>query len=167
MIRVGQGFDVHAFEASDEKVSSVTANGVTLGGVRIPFGKSLKAHSDGDVLVHALCDALLGAAALGDIGRHFPDHDLRYQDISSLELLATVKTMLEAAGWQFGNADMTIIAEAPKIAPYAEAMIDQLATVMACQREQLNIKATSSEKLGFTGRGEGIACQAVALLYNE
>ena len=162
MIRVGQGFDVHAFEEGNDQTPFVT-----LGGVRIPFHKSLKAHSDGDVLVHALCDALLGAAALGDIGRHFPDHDPRYQDISSLELLAAVMTMLETADWRFGNADMTIIAEAPKIAPHAEAMIDQLTGVMACQREQLNIKATTSEKLGFTGRGEGVACQAIVSLYAE
>ena len=162
MIRVGQGFDVHAFETSDDE-----APWITLGGVNIPFDKSLKAHSDGDVLVHALCDALLGAAALGDIGRHFPDRDPRYQDISSLELLATVMTMLEAAGWQLGNADMTIIAEAPKIAPHAEAMIDQLTRIMACRREQLNIKASTSEKLGFTGRGEGVACQAIVLLYDQ
>jgi 2-C-methyl-D-erythritol 2,4-cyclodiphosphate synthase len=161
MIQVGQGFDVHAFEECNERAPCVT-----LGGVKIPFDKSLKAHSDGDVLVHALCDALLGAAALGDIGRHFPDHDPRYQDISSLDLLATVMTMLKAEDWQFGNADMTIIAEAPKIAPHAEAMIDQLTRVMACQREQLNIKATTSEKLGFTGRGEGLACQAIVLLHN-
>lgn len=155
MIRIGQGFDVHGFEEGSV---------VVLGGVNIPFDKGLKAHSDGDVLIHALCDALLGAAALGDIGRHFPDHDPRYQDVSSLELLREVMTMLVADNWRLGNADITVIAEAPKITPHVDAMVNQLIQVMVCQREQLNIKATTTEKLGFTGRGEGIACQAVVLI---
>lgn len=160
MIRVGQGFDVHAFEASDVKGGGA----VTLGGVKIPFQKRLMAHSDGDVLIHALCDALLGAAALGDIGRHFPDTDPRYHQISSVKLLHEVMAMLEAKGWCFGNGDMTIIAEAPKIAPYVEAMVSILSEAIGCQQGQLNIKATTTEKLGFTGRGDGIACQAIVLL---
>lgn len=165
MIRVGQGYDVHAFEEGNTKaVGGVIPGGIILGGVSIPFDKSLKAHSDGDVLIHALCDALLGAAALGDIGRHFPDNDARYHNISSLQLLRDVMAMLEAEGWLFGNSDMTIIAEAPKIAPHVAAMIDTLSETMGCQPGQLNIKATTSEKLGFTGRGEGIACQAIVLL---
>lgn len=165
MIRVGQGYDVHAFEEGNTKAAGgVIPGGIILGGVSIPFDKSLKAHSDGDVLIHALCDALLGAAALGDIGRHFPDNDARYHNISSLQLLRDVMVMLEAEGWLFGNSDMTIVAEAPKIAPHVAAMIDTLSEAMGCQPEQLNIKATTSEKLGFTGRGEGIACQAIVLL---
>lgn len=178
MIRVGQGYDVHAFEEGDVKAvagmtsggvtpGGKTSSGVTLGGVSIPFDKSLKAHSDGDVLIHALCDALLGAAALGDIGRHFPDTDPRYQNISSVKLLREVMTMLEAEGWQFGNGDMTIIAEAPKITPHVTAMINTLSEAIGCQQGQLNIKATTTEKLGFAGRGEGIACQAIVLLEGD
>tara|TARA_R110000787_G_scaffold81405_1_gene176528 strand:+ start:28969 stop:29454 length:486 start_codon:yes stop_codon:yes gene_type:complete len=155
MMRVGQGFDVHAFEPG---------SGVVLGGVHIPFDKALKAHSDGDVLIHALCDALLGAVALGDIGRHFPDSDPRYRGISSVELLQAVMRLLAARQWSFVNADMTVIAEAPKIAPHVPAMVNRLAAAIPCQPEQLNIKATTSEGLGFTGRGEGIACQAVVLI---
>ncbi len=168
MIRVGQGYDVHAFELGEVQANSgVTPGGVTLGGVKIPFHQTLNAHSDGDVLVHALCDALLGAAALGDIGRHFPDTEPRYHNISSLELLRQTMAMIEARGWYFGNGDITVIAEAPKIAPHAEAMVTELSKTMACQREQLNIKATTSEQLGFTGRGEGIACQAIVLLHSD
>ncbi len=155
MMRVGQGFDVHAFEPG---------SGVVLGGVHILFDKALKAHSDGDVLIHALCDALLGAAALGDIGRHFPDSDPRYRGISSVELLQAVMCLLAARQWSFVNADMTVIAEAPKIAPHVSAMVNRLAAAIPCQPEQLNIKATTSEGLGFIGRGEGIACQAVVLI---
>lgn len=155
MMRVGQGFDVHAFEAG---------SGIVLGGVHVPFDKALKAHSDGDVLIHALCDALLGAAALGDIGRHFPDSDPHYRGISSVELLQAVMRLLAARQWSFVNADMTVIAEAPKIAPHVQAMVNRLAAAIRCRPEQLNIKATTSEGLGFTGRGEGIACQAVVLI---
>ena len=160
MIRVGQGYDVHAFAEGQAEAGG----GVTLGGIKIPFHKKLQAHSDGDVLVHALCDALLGAGALGDIGRHFPDSDPQYENIDSLEILREVMAMLRAHHWQFGNGDMTIIAEAPKIVSHAQPMIDRLSTVMDCQREQINIKATTSEQLGFTGRGEGIACQAIVLI---
>ncbi len=160
MMRIGQGFDVHAFEDG--------TGGLILGGVTIPFHKTLKAHSDGDVLVHALCDALLGAAGLGDIGRHFPDNDPQYLKISSLKLLGAVMTMLRADGWALGNADITVIAQAPKIAPYAQKMTDKLAEAIGCQAQQFNIKATTSEHLGFTGRGEGIACQAITLIeYGE
>lgn len=155
MMRVGQGFDVHAFEAG---------SGIVLGGVHVPFDRALKAHSDGDVLIHALCDALLGAAALGDIGRHFPDSDPHYRGISSVELLQAVMRLLAARQWSFVNADMTVIAEAPKIAPHVQAMVNRLAAAIPCQPGQLNIKATTSEGLGFTGRGEGIACQAVVLI---
>lgn len=157
MIRVGQGFDVHAFTAGDS---------IVLGGVTIPFQHGLKAHSDGDVLVHALCDALLGAVALGDIGQHFPDTDPQYRQISSLKLLAQVMRLLKIHGWQLVNADLTVIAQAPKIRPHADAMIRQLVEVMACQSEQINIKASTTESLGFAGRGEGIACQAVVLVHD-
>ena len=155
MIRVGQGYDVHAFEAG---------NGLVLGGVSIPFGQSLKAHSDGDVLIHALCDALLGASGMGDIGRHFPDHDPRYRDISSLKLLEHVMALLVAENWQLLNGDMTIIAQAPKMAAFIPAMIDTIASALGCQSTQLNIKATTTEQLGYIGRGEGIACQASVLI---
>lgn len=153
--RIGHGFDVHAFMPGDHLV---------IGGVRIPFDRAFKAHSDGDVLIHALCDALLGAAALGDIGQHFPDTDTAYRGIDSTRLLAEVQQKITAAGWQLVNADMTVIAQAPKLAPHIPAMRERLATVLAVDVAQLNIKATTSERLGFTGRGEGIAAEAVALL---
>lgn len=165
MIRVGQGYDVHAFAGEEAGgTAGSTESYVTLGGVRIPHCRPLVAHSDGDVLVHALCDALLGAAALGDIGRLFPDHDSRYRGISSLLLLENVIAKLESAGWILLNADMTVIAQKPKIAPHAQAMVKRLAGTIACRPEQLSIKATTSEGLGAMGRGEGIAVQAVALI---
>lgn len=158
MIRTGTGFDVHAFEEGQ---------GLVLGGIHIPFDRSLKAHSDGDVLVHALCDALLGAAALGDIGRHFPDHEPRYHNVSSLKLLQEVMRLLAADHWQLANADITLIAEAPNISSYIDAMIECLAELMNCSPGQLNIKATTTETLGFVGRGEGIACQANVLIQKD
>ena len=164
MIRVGQGFDVHAF---DELASSSGAEyeaSIVLGGVTIPFSRSLLAHSDGDVLLHALCDALLGAAGLGDIGRHFPDTDSRYKNISSRHLLREVMALLTKNKWQLGNADLTIIAQAPRMAPHRAAMVENIASDLACRCEQVNVKATTTETLGFTGRGEGVACLATVLL---
>ncbi len=164
MIRVGQGFDVHAF---DDRVSNSGGDldvSIVLGGVTIPFSRSLLAHSDGDVLLHALCDALLGAAGLGDIGRHFPDTDLRYKNISSRHLLREVMALLKQKGWQLGNADLTIIAQAPRMAPHRAAMVENITADLACCCEQVNVKATTTETLGFTGRGEGIACMATVLI---
>lgn len=155
MIRVGQGFDVHAFTEGDF---------IVLGGVIIPHEKSFKAHSDGDVLIHALCDALLGAAGLGDIGRHFPDTDAAYANIDSRKLLRHVMELLKELGWTLGNADMTIIAQAPKMAPHIESMQANLAADMGVGINQVNVKATTTEHLGFEGREEGIACSAVVLI---
>lgn len=163
MIRVGQGFDVHAFEQASLE-GHESAKAIVLGGVSIPFNRGLIAHSDGDVLLHALCDALLGAAGLGDIGRHFPDTDSRYHNISSRHLLREVMVLLVNEGWQLGNADLTIIAQAPRMAPHAPMMVDNMAEDMACRREQVNVKATTTETLGFAGRGEGIACIASVLI---
>lgn len=154
-MRIGQGYDVHRFGAGDSLI---------LGGVRIPYHRGFIAHSDGDVLIHALCDALLGAATLGDIGRHFPDTGPRYKGIDSRELLRHVCRLVVEKGWQLGNADMTIVAQAPKMAPHIPAMIANLAGDLGCEKDQLNIKATTTENLGFTGREEGVACYAVALL---
>lgn len=156
MIRVGQGFDVHRLEAGD---------GLVLGGVRIDCPYRVVAHSDGDVLIHALCDALLGAAGLGDIGRHFPDTDPRYRGADSRLFLREVARQLAAGGWRLGNADLTLIAEVPKIAQHAAEMRALLAQDLGVEASALNIKATTSEGLGFTGRREGIAAQAVVLLH--
>jgi len=155
MIRVGQGFDVHAFTEGDF---------IVLGGVIIPHGKSFKAHSDGDVLIHALCDALLGAAGLGDIGRHFPDTDAAYANIDSRKLLRHVMELLKELGWTLSNSDMTIIAQAPKMAPHIESMQANLAADMGVSINQVNVKATTTEHLGFEGREEGIACSATVLI---
>ncbi len=153
--RIGHGFDVHAFMPGDHLV---------LGGIKIPFERAFKAHSDGDVLIHALCDALLGAAALGDIGQHFPDTDPAYRGIDSCVLLSRVERLLQAEHWQVGNLDLTIIAQAPRMAAHIPAMRARLADVLAISLSQINIKATTTEQLGFTGRGEGIAVEAVALI---
>lgn len=153
--RIGHGYDVHAFTTGDHLV---------LGGVRIPHDKAFKAHSDGDVLIHALCDALLGAAALGDIGRHFPDSDPRYRGIDSRLLLREVVGLLERQGWRVGNVDATLVAQAPKLAPHIEAMRAHLASDLGVAIGQVNVKATTTEQLGFAGREEGIAAHAVALL---
>ena len=154
-MRIGSGFDVHAFSAGDA---------VTLGGVRIAHSHGLLAHSDGDVLIHALCDALLGALALGDIGVHFPPDDLRWKDADSTVLLAQCMLLVRGKGVELGNADMTVVCEAPKINPHVPTMRARLAAVMQVDIDRLSVKATTTEKLGFTGRGEGIAAQAVVLL---
>ncbi len=154
-MRVGQGYDAHRFSEGDH---------VVLGGVTIPFEHGLAAHSDGDVLLHAICDALLGAAALGDIGRHFPDSDPAYAGASSRRLLARVAELLHAAGWRIVNIDATVIAERPKIAPHVEAMRAHVAADTGLAVAAVNIKGTTTEKMGFTGRGEGIAATAVCLL---
>jgi 2-C-methyl-D-erythritol 2,4-cyclodiphosphate synthase len=154
-MRIGSGFDVHAFTVGDA---------VVLGGVRIAHSRGLLAHSDGDVLIHALCDALLGALALGDIGVHFPPDDLRWKDADSTVLLAQCMALVRAEGYELGNADMTVICEAPKINPHVPAMRERLADVLQVGIGRLSVKATTTEKLGFTGRGEGIAAQALVLL---
>jgi|TARA_B110000503_G_scaffold78681_1_gene120966 2-C-methyl-D-erythritol 2,4-cyclodiphosphate synthase len=154
-MRIGQGYDVHAFEKGDH---------IVIGGVRIPFKYGLMAHSDGDVLIHSLCDALLGAAALGDIGRHFPDTDPRYFGINSRELLRVAVTLVHDKGYCVSNADITVVAEAPKIAPHINEMVNNLASDLGCDVDQINVKATTTESLGFEGRGEGIACHAIVLL---
>lgn len=154
-MRIGQGFDVHAFQPGGRLV---------LGGVDIPHSHSLKAHSDGDVVVHALCDALLGAAALGDIGRHFPDSDSAYQGIDSRELLRRVYASLQSEGYRVVNADLTIVAQAPRLAPHVEAMCINIASDLQVESAAINVKATTTEHLGFTGREEGIAAFAVVLI---
>lgn len=154
-MRIGHGYDVHAFGQGDALI---------LGGVEIPFNRAFIAHSDGDVLIHALIDALLGALALGDIGEHFPDTDGAYKDISSRHLLAMVVSLMRERGYQLGNADITLAAERPKMAPHIESMRLNLSADLGCSMDQINIKATTTEKLGFVGREEGIACHAVVLL---
>ncbi|MFH1044435.1 MAG: 2-C-methyl-D-erythritol 2,4-cyclodiphosphate synthase [Pseudomonadota bacterium] len=154
-MRIGQGFDVHAL---------VSGRKLILGGVDIPNEKGLDGHSDADVLLHALCDALLGAAALGDIGRHFPDTDARYKNADSRILLREVSRLVQEAGYRIVNIDATIIAQAPKIAPHICAMVNNIAADLDLSRGQVNVKATTTEGLGYTGRGEGIAAEAVVLL---
>lgn len=155
MMRIGSGFDVHAFG---------DGNHVILGGVRIAHDRGLLAHSDGDVLIHALCDALLGALALGDIGVHFPPSDPRWNDADSTLLLAQCMAMVRDRGFDLANLDATLICEFPKINPHVTAMRARLADVMQCDIARISVKATTTETLGFTGRGEGIAAQAVVLL---
>ena len=154
-MRIGHGYDVHAFGEGTS---------ITIGGVEIPYKHSLVAHSDGDVLIHALMDAIVGAMAIGDIGHHFPDTDPKYKDCSSRELLKHIYKTMVAKGYEIGNVDITLVAEAPKMAPHLPVMIDHLSQDLQCSARQLNIKATTTEKLGFVGRGEGIACYAVVLL---
>ena len=154
-LRIGHGYDVHRFGEGDF---------VTLGGVQIPHRFGLLAHSDGDVLLHALSDALLGAAALGDIGRHFPDTDPTFKGADSRVLLRHVLALVKAKGWQVGNVDATIVAQAPKMAPHIEAMRALIAADLEVELDQVNVKATTTERLGFTGREDGIAVHAVALL---
>lgn len=154
-LRIGHGYDVHAFTEGDHLV---------LGGVRIPHDKSFKAHSDGDVLIHAVCDALLGAVALGDIGHHFPDTDEQYRGIDSRQLLRKMAALLQQQGWRVHNIDSTIIAQAPKLAPYIETMRTHLATDLNIEPGQINIKATTTEHLGHIGRKEGIAAHVVVLV---
>ena len=154
-LRIGQGIDAHRFEAGRPLV---------LGGVRIEHDQGLAAHSDGDVVIHALCDALLGAAALGDIGRHFPDRDPQYAGIDSRILLRRVIDKLGRRGLSLHNADLTVVAQRPRLAPYVETMAKVLAEDLRCTVGQVNLKATTTETMGFTGRGEGIAAFAVILL---
>lgn len=154
-LRIGQGFDVHAFTDGDH---------VMLGGVRIPYARGLLAHSDGDVLLHAISDALLGALALGDIGHFFPDTDPQWKGADSRALLREVYRHIREAGYALINIDSTIIAQAPKMAPHIERMRETLAADLDITVAQIGIKATTTERLGFTGRGEGIACQAICLL---
>tara|TARA_R100000005_G_scaffold42963_1_gene20320 strand:- start:10949 stop:11431 length:483 start_codon:yes stop_codon:yes gene_type:complete len=154
-MRIGHGFDVHRFGPGDA---------VVLGGVTIPHTHGLVAHSDGDVLIHALCDALLGAVGAGDIGRHFPDNDPAFAAIDSRILLRRVVEQVFAEGWQLVNADTTLVAEAPRMSAYISAMQANLAADLRVTVGQVNVKATTTEKLGFTGRGEGIAAHAVVLL---
>ena len=155
MMRIGHGYDVHAFTEGEH---------IVLGGVRIPHTHAFAAHSDGDVLIHALCDALLGAVALGDIGRHFPDSSAEFKNIDSRILLRRAVSLLQERGYALGNADMTIIAQAPKLSPHIESMRANLADDLQAEVGQVNVKATTTEKLGFTGRMEGIAAHAVVLL---
>lgn len=154
-MRIGHGYDVHKFGAGDHLV---------LGGESIPFDYGFIAHSDGDVLLHAVCDALLGACALGDIGQHFPDTDPKYKGINSRELLSHVYQLVREQGFQVTNLDCTIVAQAPKMAPHIPAMRSNLAADLEATVGQINVKATTTEKLGFCGRGEGIAVYAVVLL---
>ncbi|MCG6573863.1 2-C-methyl-D-erythritol 2,4-cyclodiphosphate synthase [Pseudomonas sp. AF32] len=154
-MRIGHGYDVHRFTEGDF---------ITLGGVRIAHGFGLLAHSDGDVLLHALSDALLGAAALGDIGKHFPDTDPQFKGADSRMLLRHVVSLIHAKGWKVGNVDNTIVAQAPKMAPHIEAMRRMIAEDLQVELDQVNVKATTTEKLGFVGREEGIAVHSVALL---
>lgn len=157
-IRIGQGIDVHAFGPGDH---------LMLGGIRVPHDRGVEAHSDGDVVIHALCDAMLGALALGDIGRHFPPSDPQWKDADSRAFLRHCNGLLGERGWRVGNADITVICERPKVGPHAEAMRAQLADDLGIDNGDIGIKATTSEKLGFTGRGEGIAAQAVVLLVSR
>ena len=156
-MRIGHGYDVHCFTEGDS---------VTLGGVKIPYEKSFLAHSDGDVLIHALCDALLGAADLGDIGKHFPDTDAQYKNVDSRKLLRHVFMLLKKEGLQLVNADMTIVAQAPKLAPHISDMKTNIAADLGVTESQVNVKATTTERLGFVGREEGVAAHAVVLVEN-
>lgn len=154
-MRIGHGYDVHAFMEGDF---------IVLGGVKIPHTHAFKAHSDGDVLIHAICDALLGACALGDIGKHFPDTASEYKNIDSRILLRHVFSLVQDKGYKLGNLDGTIIAQAPKMAPHINAMRENLAADLHCSIEHINVKATTTERLGFEGRKEGISAHAVVLL---
>ncbi|HVJ37164.1 MAG TPA: 2-C-methyl-D-erythritol 2,4-cyclodiphosphate synthase [Stenotrophomonas sp.] len=154
-LRIGQGYDVHAFGEGDH---------VMLGGVRVAHTQGVLAHSDGDVILHALCDAMLGALALGDIGQHFPPSDARWKGADSSRFVAHCEQLLRELGWQVGNADVTVVCERPKVGPHALAMRERIAALLGVAVDQVSVKATTSETLGFTGRGEGIAAQAVVLL---
>jgi len=158
MMRIGHGYDVHAFGDGDH---------VVLGGVRIDCDQGLVAHSDGDVVIHALCDALLGAAGLGDIGRHFPDTDERFSGADSRDLLRAVVSQLQTGGWSVGNVDLTVIAQTPRLSEHVAAMQGNLAQDLGVGQDCVNVKATTTERLGFVGREEGIASHAVALLTSE
>lgn len=155
MIRVGSGFDVHAL---------VEGRPLVIGGVTIPFDRGLLGHSDADVLLHALADAILGALALGDLGTHFPDTDARWKGANSRDLLRHVRALAAAQGYWIGNVDVTVIAQVPKLAPYVRSMRENIAADLGCEIDQVSVKATTTEHLGFTGRGEGIAALATVLL---
>ena len=157
-VRIGQGFDVHAFTEGDF---------VTLGGVQIPHHRGVLAHSDGDVMLHALCDALLGAAALGDIGMHFPDTDSRWRGADSRAFVRHVCELLRKQHFKILNVDVTVLAEAPRLGKHREAMRNNIAQDLGLDVARVNIKATTTEKLGFIGRGEGLACQAIALIEKQ
>lgn len=158
MIRVGQGFDVHQLVEGRECI---------IGGVKIPYEKGLLGHSDADVLLHAISDAILGALALGDIGKHFPDTDEAFKDADSLKLLERVWELAKERGYRLGNIDSTIIAQRPKMAPYIPDMVRVIAGALEAEVDQVNVKATTTEQLGFTGRGEGIAAQSVVCLIQD
>jgi len=154
-LRIGHGFDVHAFGEGDH---------LMLGGVRVPHGRGVVAHSDGDVVIHALCDAILGALALGDIGRHFPPSDPQWQGADSRVFLRHCHELARGHGWSLGNADITVICERPRIGPFVEAIRIALAVELGVDVDAISVKATTTEQLGYTGRGEGIAAHAVCLL---
>ena len=154
--RIGHGYDVHRL---------VPERALILGGVTIPFEKGLLGHSDADVLLHAICDALLGAMGLGDIGKHFPDNDPAFKDIDSRILLLRTAELIREKGWQIGNIDATVVAQAPRLSPYIEKMKENIATVLDLPQNTINVKATTEEQLGFTGEGLGIAAHAVCLLF--
>lgn len=158
MIRVGQGFDVHQL---------VEGRPCIIGGVTIPYEKGLLGHSDADVLLHTVSDAVLGALALGDIGKHFPDTDPAYKDADSVKLMEHVWNLAKERGYKLGNVDCTIIAQQPKMLPYIPQMVDNIARILEADAAQVNVKATTTEKLGFAGRGEGIAAQAVVCLIRD
>jgi 2-C-methyl-D-erythritol 2,4-cyclodiphosphate synthase len=157
-IRIGHGYDVHKL---------VEGRKLILGGVEIPYERGLLGHSDADVLVHAIMDALFGAAAMGDIGRAFPDNDPAYEGIDSMILLSRTREMLEERGWQVGNVDATVIAQRPKLMTYIPEMTRRIAQVLQVEVDQVNVKATTEEKLGFTGRGEGISAHSVAIIIRK
>ncbi len=154
-MRIGTGYDVHKLTEGRKLI---------LGGVEIPYEKGLLGHSDADVLIHAVMDAILGAAALGDIGKHFPDTDPAFEGISSVVLLKNVSRIITDAGYRIGNIDATVIAQAPRLAPHIEKMRENIAEALACETDRVSVKATTEEHLGFTGRKEGISAQAVCLL---
>lgn len=155
-VRIGHGYDVHRF--------SKQGNHIVLGGVQISHHRGLEAHSDGDVVVHAICDGLLGAIAAGDIGRHFPDTDAQYENIDSCVLLKKVYQMVKQSGYQLANLDVSVIAQAPVLSPYIQSMCDRLSQVLGVSQALVNVKATTTEKLGYIGREEGIAAHAVVLI---
>lgn len=155
-MRIGQGFDAHAFDDEGDHVM--------LGGVRVPYQRGVKAHSDGDVAIHALCDAIFGALALGDIGQHFPPSDARWCNADSRQFLRHAARLMAQHGYALGNADITVICETPKVGPHVQAMRECLAADLACAIDRISVKATTTEKLGFSGRGEGLAAQACVLL---
>ncbi len=158
MFKIGQSIDIHQFEKGRKLI---------LGGVNIPYDKGLKGHSDADVLIHAIAESIIGALGLGDIGKHFPDTDPKYKDVCSLILLKKVYALLDEHGYQIGNVDSIILAEEPKMVGYVDKMKENIANILHCNINQINIKATRGEKLGFVGRKEGIVSQAVCLLVRK